>query len=351
MPASADFARLYASALNEYLAGNGEASLERAYDLGRRALKDGVGVLELAGIYGSSIADRLSGADVRIARRGARFLLESLSSFEMTHRGFREANAALRDLNETLERRVARRTDEAETARIEAEEANRAKADFLAVMSHELRTPLNAVLGYTELLETGIPGPVTEKQKNHLERIRVSANHLLELIEEVLAFAKVDPDREEISIKSIDLTDLIAEVVGVIQPLADERGLDLRVEAPKRDTPVRTDPKRLRQILVNLLSNAVKFTASGHVALRSRVEENWMTLEVEDTGSGIPKEHLQHVFEAFWQVEPSATRREGGTGLGLSVVKNLATRLGGEITVESEVGRGTTFTLRLPAAG
>jgi signal transduction histidine kinase len=258
MSATSEFKREYATALGDYLDGDGETSLEKAYELGRRAVKDGVGVLELAGIYGAALADRLDGPSKEIARRGSRFLLESLSSFEMTHRGFREANEALRDLNETLEKRVAERTDEAEQARVEAENANRAKADFLAVMSHELRTPLNAVLGYTDLLAAGIAGPLTEKQASHLERIRVSANHLLELIEEVLAFAKIDPDRERIEITQVDLAALMTEVAELIEPLAVERGLDLRVETPPENGTVRSDPKRLRQILMNLLSNAVK---------------------------------------------------------------------------------------------
>jgi len=348
MPVSPNFAHEYADALRHYIDGGGEEFLSKAYDLGRRALGEDVGLLELAGLHGESVRPHLATDNAAAAERASRFLVESLAPFEMTHRGFREANTALRDLTDTLEQRVADRTEAAETARQQAEDANRAKSDFLAVMSHELRTPLNAVLGYADLLDAGVSGALNPTQLKQVAAITSSARHLLEMIEEILAFAKIESGTERVNLEHTNLAAVIEDAAALVRPAAAARNLDFTVELPSGDIHARTDSRKVRQILVNLLSNAVKFTERGSITLRARTEDNWIIIDVEDTGIGIPAEHLEHIFDAFWQVERTTTRTTGGTGLGLSVSRSIARQLGGEVTVESTVGKGSRFTVRLP---
>ena len=265
-------------------------------------------------------------------KRGELFVLE------------REAHAASeRALNEA---EVA--MQQAEAARAEAESANGAKSDFLAVMSHELRTPLAAIMGYQELLADGITGPVTEAQGQQLARIKLSARHLLSLIDEILTFTRLDAGRETVLEEEVELDQVLRDAYEIVEPLAEAKKLQLRLSSPGKGVVIETDPTKLRQILVNLLSNAVKFTQEGHVELAGRVLENQVVLTVEDTGIGIGEEHLGRIFDPFWQVEQKATRRASGTGLGLTVSRRLANLLGGDVVVRSEVGKGTTFTATLP---
>ena len=231
----------------------------------------------------------------------------------------------------------------------EAESASRAKSDFLATMSHELRTPLNAVIGYTQLLTDEVTGPLTTAQQAQLGRIRVSARHLLSLIEEILTLSRLEAGKETVVIERVSLEGLVHDAAAIVEPLASAKGLSFRSSFSGR-TMVESDPGKLRQILVNLLSNAVKFTERGEVALTVSGDEHHVVCEVRDTGIGIDPEHLQRIFEPFWQVERAATRRAGGTGLGLGVSQRLARLLGGDITVESEPGRGSTFRVVLPVA-
>ncbi|MBI4408258.1 MAG: GAF domain-containing protein [Gemmatimonadetes bacterium] len=522
----------YTQALEDYLSGVGESALERAYQLGRRAVEEGVGVLEMAELHADAVLARLRAAgnppdSAEIVERGERFLIESLSPYEMTHRGFREANSALRQLNQTLEQRVAERTREAELARVRAEaeeqrsrylaeasellgrslhyrdtlaaiarlsvpmlgdwcvvdvveppgrirrvatahgdpeleplvdqlrrfppdpglsqgiarvlrtgaaelvphvtqewldavardhehrallerldpqscmivpllarqqplgalsfarrsphpytardlslaedvahraalalenallyrsaqEANQAKSDFLAVMSHELRTPLNAIMGYADLLDAGISGPLNPKQSRQLARIQASARHLLELIEEILSFSRVEAGREGLQAEELDARALAREAAEVVEPAAAEQGLTLQLDLPDGPLHLQNDARKLRQILINLLSNAVKFTSTGGVRLGVRQQGEEVLFQVSDTGIGIPPEHLEKIFEPFWQVEQTPTRRVGGTGLGLSVARRLARLMRGDVSVKSEPGKGSTFTVRVP---
>ncbi|MBV9775232.1 MAG: DUF4118 domain-containing protein [Gemmatimonadetes bacterium] len=227
-------------------------------------------------------------------------------------------------------------------------EASEAKSAFLATMSHELRTPLNAMIGYAELLSLGIPDPLPPSSLGYLERIGHSARHLLQLIEEILTFARIEAGRETVSIEPVDLGDLVSEVVAIIEPLALERGLELRVDPPPDGAPLETDPRKVRQILINLLGNAAKFTDRGSISFRTRREDGRLVFEVGDTGVGISPEHLERIFEPFWQADASTTSRPGGTGLGLSVTRDLARLLGGDVEARSEPGRGSVFTVRLP---
>ena len=237
---------------------------------------------------------------------------------------------------------------EAETARAEAERANTIKTDFLAVMSHELRTPLTAIMGYEELLSDGITGPVTELQRQQLGRINASARHLLGLIDEILTFARVDVGREQVRWESLSVNHTLSAAASLIEPMASAKKLKYTIELLDEDQVIQTDPTKFRQMLVNLLSNGVKFTEKGEVRLTAAVRTGVLEIRIADTGVGIDAGNIEHVFEPFWQAEQSATRKAGGTGLGLSVTRKLARLLGGEVTVASRAGAGTTFLLRLP---
>jgi signal transduction histidine kinase len=254
-----------------------------------------------------------------------------------------------RDLRllEDLALRIALAIDNSRLYR-DALVADRAKSDFLAVMSHELRTPLTAIVGYTELLASEISGPLTAKQKEQLGRIATSSNHLRALIDDVLTFSRLELGREDVHSAPSDLGLLVREVAAIAEPLVKGKGLDLLVVVPQQPTRLETDAKMLRQILLNLVSNAVKFTDQGEIELTAWTEDRHVIVQVRDTGIGIAPAHLDKIFEPFWQVEHGPTRTTGGAGLGLSVSRRLARLLGGDLSVESETGKGSVFTTCLP---
>lgn len=229
-----------------------------------------------------------------------------------------------------------------------AEEASHAKSEFLAVVSHELRTPLNAIIGYTDLIESGISGPVSDTQRAQLKRVKASSAHLLEVVDDILTFSRLETGREEVNAEPVDYAVLIRDAVKLVQPLAEQKQLPVHVETPPEPCTGETDARRLRQILLNLLSNAVKFTDEGGVWLDCHEDGDEMVFRVRDSGIGIPHEYLDRIWDPFSQVEESHTRKIGGTGLGLSVVRRLARLMGGDATVESQLGHGSTFTVRLP---
>jgi signal transduction histidine kinase len=229
--------------------------------------------------------------------------------------------------------------------------ANKAKTDFLAIMSHELRTPLNAILGYTQLLLEDVYGEVGDAQREQLRRVNTSASQLLQIINEILVYASLEAGRTNIERQCVKLRVLVEDAAAMTSPLAREKGLTYAVELEDPAAEVFTDAGKVRQILVNLLTNAVKFTEMGSVTLRAHVRDDELVVAVIDTGVGIPENSIDAIFEPFRQVEGPLTRHTGGTGLGLSVAKRLASLLGGRITVSSEVGTGSTFMVRLPAAG
>ncbi len=237
---------------------------------------------------------------------------------------------------------------EAEHARAVAEEANGAKSAFLATMSHELRTPLGAILGYQDLLATEVAGPVNDKQREFLKRMRSSATHLLSLIDEVLTFARLEAARETVDVATHPLGPVLEQVSDIVRPLAQAKGLTYECIVHDATAPLRTDIQKLRQILVNLGGNAVKYTERGSITITCFVSGQELIAKISDTGIGIAPEHLSMAFDPFWQAESARNRRSGGTGLGLAVSRNLARLLGGEITVESVPGRGSTFILRIP---
>ena len=245
---------------------------------------------------------------------------------------------------------------DAEQARREAETANRAKSDFLAVMSHELRTPLNAIGGYAELLEMGIRGPVTSQQREDLARIQSSQRHLLGLINEVLNYAKLETGTVHYHLTSVRVRETMAGAQALVVPQADVKGLTLTADpcpaaADGSALTVHADAEKLRQVLVNLLSNAVKFTdRGGHVSLGCDVDASHVRLHVRDTGIGIEADQLDRIFDPFVQVRSDLTRTAEGTGLGLAISRDLARGMGGDLTVTSTPGVGSEFTVVLPKA-
>ncbi|MDB4871402.1 MAG: sensor protein [Gemmatimonadales bacterium] len=248
-------------------------------------------------------------------------------------------------------------------ARLEAEAASRAKSEFLAIMSHELRTPLNAVLGYSELMELGISGPLTEKMREQIGRIRMSGVHLLGLVNDILDLAKVEAGRLQVTSDPASAEGTVTAALALIQPQAASRGLELAIQPTPRPAPIyRGDDERVRQILVNLLSNAVKFTPpAGKITVeisqsrapdpdtRLQPSRSYVSFKVTDTGAGIPEEKLMSIFDPFVQAEKGHSRSREGSGLGLTISRRLARLMGGDLTVKSRVGEGSTFTLWLPA--
>jgi signal transduction histidine kinase len=263
------------------------------------------------------------------------------------------ATAVAQQTAQALER--VRLLDAERAARLEAEAANRAKLDFLAVMSHELRTPLNAIIGYEALIADGVSGPVNDVQRRQLGRIRASARHLLLLVDEMLLLSRLETATEVVRPEWVDVGAVVDEVATLIEPSVGMRGLRLHVEPPAAPIRAHADPTKLRQILLNLVSNAAKFTPQGAVSVRAwdgdGADGRDVCVAVRDTGVGIAPEHHEQIFEPFWQVEQRHTRAVGGTGLGLAVSRRLARLMGGDVTVDSAPGAGSTFVLRLPADG
>jgi signal transduction histidine kinase len=237
----------------------------------------------------------------------------------------------------------------AEQARFEAESANRAKNEFLAVMSHELRTPLNAIGGYTQLLELGLRGPITEQQRGDLERIKRSQGYLLSLINDVLNFAKIESGHLQVDLADVPLADLVCGMSDFVQPQLRERGLAFSCDTCPSEVRVRADREKVQQILLNLLSNALKFTpAGGSITIKCRVEDARAMVSVHDTGLGIAPDKLEWIFEPFVQVDRRYKREQEGIGLGLAISRELARAMGGDLTVTSAETKGSTFELSLP---
>ncbi len=241
--------------------------------------------------------------------------------------------------------------EELAQAKAEAEAANESKAAFLAAMSHELRTPLNAITGYVDLLEMGIPTELSEGQEEHVGRIRVSARHLLQLIEEILLYARVEAQEERVEPGEVRLADLLEEVEAILQPLTDEKDLELRVGGEDPDEVLRVDARKVRQILLNLMGNAVKFTDHGRVELQAERQDGILRFRILDTGTGLSAAEVESLFEPFWQGEHDVVDGLKGTGLGLTIVKRYVELMGGTIDVNSQPGAGSIFTVELPLAG
>ena len=255
----------------------------------------------------------------------------------------------LRDVNNDLDRKV----DELAQANMALYEMNRLKSDFLATMSHELRTPLNSIIGFSEVLASS--ESLGERQKRYASNIQTSGKMLLGMINDILDLAKIESGKMEVRIEDFSIRDVCEALTTLTRPMADRKNITLECRLEEAIPLLRQDPGKVRQILYNLLSNAIKFTPEGgRVTLRARAEGRFVVLEVQDTGIGIAEEDRETIFEKFrqakvpGQVDTVLTREHQGTGLGLSIVRELTRLLGGEIHLESQLGQGSSFTIRLP---
>ncbi len=245
-----------------------------------------------------------------------------------------------------------RKRQEAEllASKSQAELANRAKSEFLANMSHELRTPLNAIIGFSEILDSEFFGKLNERQKSCAKDIHDSGRHLLDIVNAVLDMSKIEAGRYELNEDLMDPVEAVAQSLVMVRDRAADNGVELHNNARGPLTTLWADRRAVKQVILNLLSNAVKFTpAGGSVTIAATIEEDGcLAVSVTDTGIGIPKEFMEHLFQPFRQAETASNRRYEGTGLGLSISKNLLELHGGRLTCRSEVGVGTTMTMHLP---
>jgi len=272
-------------------------------------------------------------------------LQEQARQLEHQTREARELAHELALTNEELRSAMS----EARKAWQAADAANRSKAEFLAVMSHELRTPLNSIGGYVDLLEMELRGPLTDSQKSDLQRIKRGQEHLLRIINDILNFTRLEATEVKYELIDVPVRALLADLDAVVSSLAAAKKLEYACDMPSHGVFTRTDPDKLRQILINLLSNAVKFTPpGGRIKISCAADENTVSISVEDNGPGIPADKIDAVFEPFVQLDRGLTRTTEGTGLGLAISRGLARGMGAEITLKTEVGKGSTFTLVLP---
>jgi signal transduction histidine kinase len=290
-------------------------------------------------------------ADFSMMRDSLKQLFEALN----------ESKKKLEEYNYTLEQKVEARTTElaqtmreAQEARAAAEEANYAKSRFLANMSHELRTPLNAIIGYSEMLREEAADGGYEAFLPDLQKIHTAGKHLLALINDILDLSKIEAGKMDLYLETFPIRSLIDDVIAIIMPLAEKNANTLVVRCPDDLSSMRADVSKVRQSLFNLLSNACKFTVQGtitvDVARQVDQQSSWIIFQVADTGIGMTREQTQKLFQAFSQVDASTTRKYGGTGLGLAISQRFCRMMGGDITVTSALGQGSTFTMRLPSA-
>jgi signal transduction histidine kinase len=228
------------------------------------------------------------------------------------------------------------------------EAANRHKSQFLANVSHELRTPLNSIIGFTRLVLRKTEGQVEKLQKENLQKVLISSEHLLNLINGLLDLAKIESGKMEAYVETFKLDEIVRVATTTVEPMLKNGRVRLITEIAPNIPPLKTDRDKLKQAILNLLSNAVKFTENGEIKVAAWPENGNLKLAVSDTGIGMKKEALDLIFEEFRQADMSSTRRYGGTGLGLAIVKRFITLMGGEIAVDSEIGKGSKFTITIP---
>lgn len=234
-------------------------------------------------------------------------------------------------------------------AKMEAELANKAKSEFLASMSHELRTPLNSIIGFSDMLFTQNFGPLNEKQSRYVNNIKVSGNHLLKLINDVLDISKVEAGKMELHVEKVSISSSVSEVKTLLTPLASKKNIQIFNKVDERLENISADRTKFKQILYNLMDNAIKFTPEGgHVAVDARIADTGAEITVMDTGIGISEEEARKVFQPFIQLENPEFEKQTGTGLGLSLVKKFVEMHSGKIWVESESGEGSKFIFTIP---
>ncbi|HEX6628546.1 MAG TPA: chemotaxis protein CheB [Gemmatimonadaceae bacterium] len=291
----------------------------------------------------SQVLQRLTRLEREVIADNGRWFMVRISPYKSTDNRIEGVVLALFDITERKLAEIER-----ELLLHDTQSASTAKSNFMGVMSHELRTPLNAIVGYAGIMNAGAIGSISSEQSRQLDRISASAMHLSHLLDDALEAARLDSGSPAIHFDRIDLSFLIREVTEAVAPLAAKRGLAFNVDVPA-GMAVTADATKIRQILFNLLSNAVRFTDKGQIDLSARIQDDRrLTMSVKDTGIGIAPEHLDKIFDRFWQVDQSRTRTRGGTGLGLLVSRALARQLGGDLVVTSELGHGSTFTVTIP---
>jgi signal transduction histidine kinase/DNA-binding response OmpR family regulator len=297
------------------------------------------------------VAERVAAGDLE-----AQFEINSHDETGLLLKAIRSMTSELRELYGSMEDKIRARTrelqlanEELSVARIAAEEANKTKSAFLANMSHELRTPLNAIIGYSEMLQEDAIDRGDDEPVKDLKKIEGAGRHLLGLINDILDLSKIEAGKMEVFLEKVHIGPLVNEVVSIVQPLADKNGNGLELACAADVGVFRSDETKVKQSLLNLMSNANKFTNGGKVTLTvQRVEGGAVIFRVSDTGLGMTEDQLGRLFQAFTQADASTTKRFGGTGLGLAITKHFCTALGGDISVESVPGAGSTFTIRLP---
>ncbi|MCA1826032.1 MAG: histidine kinase, partial [Myxococcales bacterium] len=272
----------------------------------------------------------------------ARLYEQVKAASEQLEEKVREATAELVRRNELLQRQ-----------HLELEQASQLKSQFLANMSHEFRTPLNAILGYTSMLLGGVSGEMSLPQKQKLQRVDSNAKHLLSIINDILDISRIEAGKMPLHFEEFELHVLLGELLAEVEPLIQKARLQTLTELAPALPPLYSDRQKVKQIVLNLLTNAIKFTPQGFVKVRVRSddERRELCIAVQDTGIGIAPQDRDKVFEDFRQADNSVTREYGGAGLGLAICRRLATMLGGRIELESDLGRGSTFTLWIPRRG
>lgn len=264
---------------------------------------------------------------------------------------FNEMLEKIRNNEQHLERLVAERTVELEAAKTKAEESDHLKSAFLASMSHELRTPLNSIIGFTGILLQGMAGPLSDEQTKQLSMVKGSASHLLELINDILDISKIESGRIQVYDEAFKVDLLLVMAVSSLRPFAEKKGLRLRHNIETDLPKLNSDKRRLEQILINLINNAIKFTNEGEINVNCYRKDDMLHIDVIDTGIGISEQDQVTIFETFRQIDTGLDRVKEGSGLGLAISKKLVELLHGTISVQSEPGEGSTFTISLPMNG
>jgi signal transduction histidine kinase len=346
-------ARQYSPALREYCAEGGEAALLRAYQLGRRAVGEGLGVLEVAALHEQHLVEtllerRALGDSARVAKRASEFFAECLAAFELTRRGFEEAHAMLRELNHGLTERLNSALRDFETAQdqlVEQRRIEQLKNEFISIMSHEVRTPLTSIHGALNLLKSGLGGDLDEQGRRLLDVAYRNSQRLVRLVNDLLDLQRIESGTMTLNMRPVTLPPLLKQALEVNQNYADQFGVRLVLGRVPAGARVRVDADRLMQVMTNLLSNAAKFSPAGEsVVVEAGRRGRHLHVAVTDRGPGVPPEFRGRIFQKFAQAEPYSDR--GGSGLGLSITRAIVEHLGGRIGFESEAGR-TTFYFEL----
>ncbi len=298
-----------------------------------------------AGAADYLVKDRVSGETLERVLQSAMRVYRAEAVAKLADQKLRLNNQVLLRQNRQLEQQQR----QIEQQNRELAEASRLKSDFLAMMSHELRTPMNAVMGFSQLLLQGYPDPLNEQQLNMVQRIFDNSQKLLDMLNEVLDFSKIESGRFQLSSANFSLELLVRSTLAELQALALQKDLQLQVDFQLSDSDVCGDEAAIRRIIINLISNAIKFTETGSIVVRvADIEGDRILMTVKDTGIGIPAEQLLHIFEPFRQVDQTITRQQGGTGLGLAIIHALVEAMQGTIEVNSTVGEGSEFQIVLP---